>query len=216
MLIDGFGGQGKPTTFIRLQGCNLKCKWCDTAQTQVQDNDKGSSMTVGEIIGQYTPLPKVTITGGEPLLQYEEVKELVHRLIALHTYITIETNGTVPIDKTFCNAIAAYRSLRIVMDYKLPSSEMEDQMDMRAFKQLAPWDVIKFVIADRIDYERMLYILDSIHSWNAQIVISPILPSLNLAEAFEAAGKLAKKMLAEPKLRHAQFNLQMHKLLGVR
>ena len=96
---DGFGGQGKPTTFIRLQGCNLPtpCSYCDTAEAF---GSGGMEMTIDEIIKRIN-MPKVTITGGEPLMQFDDVTELVRRLIELNIPTTIETNGSIQVPVRF-------------------------------------------------------------------------------------------------------------------
>ena len=60
---------GTPMTFIRLQGCNLDCEWCDTEYAK--DKRFGTPMTVSEIIDEVESfgLQWVCITGGEPMLQ---------------------------------------------------------------------------------------------------------------------------------------------------
>ncbi|NLA31828.1 MAG: 7-carboxy-7-deazaguanine synthase QueE, partial [Methanomicrobiales archaeon] len=83
--------QGRPCTFIRLVGCNLRCAWCDTSYAY----EGGVEMSVAEVLdhvwlqnGKY-----ISITGGEPLLWADEVFELLKRF-AVHDYqVEIETNG---------------------------------------------------------------------------------------------------------------------------
>ncbi len=219
--VDGFGGQGKPTTFIRLQGCNFPhggCSYCDSLIAH-NPADKSEFITTDKVLRRIN-MPKVIITGGEPMIQYDAVEMLVRRLFAVDIPTTIETNGSIVIPRDFTDSnycIARKRLLRIVMDYKLPSSGMEKFMDMEAFKLLRSWDVIKFVIADETDYEQMKELLGS-HLWEAQIAISPVLDdsALDTAQKYELARKLALIMLQDPDLRNAQFSLQLHKLLGVK
>ncbi len=216
---DGFGGQGKPTTFIRLQGCNLPtpCSYCDTAIAFHAAH--GKEMSISEIT-QRVNMPKVTITGGEPLAQYNDVMELVRRLLVRDIPTTIETNGSILVPETLpCFPYRSARAvlLRIVMDYKLPSSGMERYMDMEAFNLLHVQDVIKFVISDGIDYKRMKVLLAE-KNWQAQIVVSPMLTNagLDTSQGYEHASKLASIMLNDPDMHNVQFNLQLHKLLGVK
>lgn len=220
--VDGFGGQGKPTTFIRLQGCNLPhgCSYCDTPLAQFNDAD-GKEMTIDEILKQVN-MPKVIITGGEPLAQYNNVEELVRRLFAINIPTTIETNGSITVPRNFMGSIyciARNRLLRIVMDYKLPSSGMEQHMDMEAFELLCSWDVIKFVIGDDDDYARMKELLAN-NAWEAQIALSPMLDTTGLdsAQGYERARSLAQMMLndSDLPLGKIRFNLQLHKLLGIK
>lgn len=213
--VDGYGGQGKPTTFIRLQGCNLPqgCDYCDSKATR-STVGRGTELNLEEVIQQVS-MPKVIITGGEPLVQYDEVEELVRRFFAIDLPVTIETNGSIMVPHDFTGSnycIARERCLRIVMDYKLPYSGMEDYMDPIAFAFLCRWDVIKFVIANNVDYTRMKKLLVD-NTWLAQIVISPTLGGM---EDLPSAQVLAQKMLDDPDLRNAQFSLQLHKLLGVK
>lgn len=86
---------GKPSIFLRLGGCNLKCTWCDSKFTwdpKVADN---KVMSETEIIKKIKSLPckHLVITGGEPLLQQERLKSLLEKL---KTYTAeIETNGSI-------------------------------------------------------------------------------------------------------------------------
>lgn len=82
---------GKPAVFLRLSGCNLRCGFCDTKYAW----KSGQKMDLDQIlkaIGKY-PVKHLVVTGGEPLLQQSELKELIKNL--KDYYIEIETNGTV-------------------------------------------------------------------------------------------------------------------------
>lgn len=92
---------GTPAIFIRLQGCNLKCKFCDTK------HQEGKEFTFDMILNQIRKYNSKTIviTGGEPLAQYNELEKLV-RTLKLHNYrIHIETNGTIAISDEFANQL---------------------------------------------------------------------------------------------------------------
>lgn len=85
---------GKLAYFIRTQGCNLRCYFCDTSHAQ---DDEGTETSVNEIIERVrsSKVPLVVITGGEPFLQPFALKDLVEGLLSLTTVdIEIETNGT--------------------------------------------------------------------------------------------------------------------------
>jgi len=84
---------GTPSIFIRLSGCNLRCKWCDTKEAWKINS--GKRMTTEEIIKTINKFPSknIVITGGEPLLQENKIKELIKNLKNYH--IEIETNGTI-------------------------------------------------------------------------------------------------------------------------
>jgi len=220
---NAFDGAGQLCTFIRLKGCNLNCQYpCDTPQSIPSKPENW--MTIDEIVEQVV-FPKVTITGGEPLLQKEGVKELCLELVEDHL-ISIETNGT--IRPPFGH------SIRYVMDYKLPSSGMEERMDPRAFSCLREIDVIKFVISDWNDYNRALEVIKEHPEWEAKKVFSPAIAvegginhtpqdmSVEELKKYFSVPKLLERaagwprQLAEKMIEDrvpAQFSLQIHKLL---
>lgn len=210
---DGFDRQGCLATFVRLQGCNLHCKWCDTKYASGFDG--WEDMTVEEVVAQ-CPTRHVVITGGEPLLQQKDVNELVHKLVehsfsrnghdyGAHTLITIETNGSIPIliDQARC----WYNFLRFVVDYKLDSSGVNSSMLPEIFGRLAALDVIKFVIADLQDYRQAKDTLSAHPRWCAQKVFSPV-PKKSWPT------ELAKAIIGD-KLEDVRFSLQLHKMVNI-
>jgi 7-carboxy-7-deazaguanine synthase len=132
--------QGKPCLFIRFAGCNLRCRWCDTVYAQTGGIEM-SIDTVLEHVWRLNP-SYVCITGGEPLLQSDEVEKLAATLHQRGTYIDIETNGTVNFTR-----LQPYAS--ICMDVKCPSSG--EQSDIELLDALRPQDTVKFVIQDEKD-----------------------------------------------------------------
>lgn len=81
---------GTPAVFVRLQGCNLKCKFCDTNHSS--GKEMSNVMILQEV--QKYPAKVVIITGGEPLLQ--DIEPLVDTLQKHRYKVNIETNGTIP------------------------------------------------------------------------------------------------------------------------
>jgi len=83
---------GYPFAFVRLTGCNLRCRYCDTTYAY----DAGEEFTLEEIVSRVTAfgLTRACVTGGEPLLQ-EETPALVTALLDLGQEVLVETNGTV-------------------------------------------------------------------------------------------------------------------------
>src|SRR5215216_6442074 len=86
---------GLPTAFVRLNRCNLRCSWCDSEYTFIG----GERMSVDEVVERvqaFGPLPNICITGGEPLVQRRELRELIDRLLALpHARsVEVETGGS--------------------------------------------------------------------------------------------------------------------------
>ena len=86
---------GEPSAFVRLGGCHLHCRFCDTPYA-AWNCEPGEQLTVDEIVERVVALqqPHVVITGGEPLL-FPETIALTERFEALALKITVETSGTV-------------------------------------------------------------------------------------------------------------------------
>jgi len=204
--LDGFSNQGGLATFIRLQGCNLKCTWCDTEYAILGVG--GTQMSVEEVAKQCTS-KHVIITGGEPLLQSEEVTQLVELLCPYgrrEHLVTIETNGSIPLNLE--EVRTRYETLLFVVDYKLDSSGATGNMLQEVFDGLSNLDVIKFVIRDLQDYRQAVKTLYLNPGWVAKKVFSPVLHG-------KWASRLAVEMIKD-KLEGVTLALQWHKLLGLK
>jgi 7-carboxy-7-deazaguanine synthase len=134
---------GDPCVFVRLTACDLRCTWCDTEYAFYE----GRKMSIDDVIQKVDSYgcPLVEITGGEPLLQ-EEVYELMDRLLAGGHTVMLETGGHRPIDRVPRDVIK-------IVDVKCPGSGESARNDWQNLERLAPHDEVKFVIADRADYE---------------------------------------------------------------
>ncbi len=134
---------GEPCVFVRLTACDLRCSWCDTPYAF----HEGRKMTVDDVVAAVDEYgcPTVEVTGGEPLLQ-ADVIPLMERLLAGGKTVLLETGGH--------RSIAAVPDgvVRIV-DIKCPGSGEEDRTDWSNVSRLTPRDQVKFVLADRADYE---------------------------------------------------------------
>ncbi len=187
--------QGLLTTFIRLAGCNLRCAWCDTPQSR---GSGGVEMTVSEVIERVSDLHWNTacITGGEPLLQMEELLILLDELIQAGYFISIETNGTIDFRQ-------AQRFASICMDVKCPSSGEES--DLNLLNYIRESDSVKFVVADIAD---CIYAKEVIEGNDicGTVFISPVEGS----SYREIADFVIDNNLA------ARLQIQLHKLIGVK
>jgi 7-carboxy-7-deazaguanine synthase len=134
---------GDPCVFVRLTACDLRCTWCDTEYAFYE----GRKMSIDDVIRKVDSYrcPLVEITGGEPLLQ-DDVYELMDRLLAAGHTVMLETGGHRPIDRVPRNVIK-------IIDVKCPGSGESARNDWQNLERLAPHDEVKFVIADRADYE---------------------------------------------------------------
>lgn len=202
---DGFNNQGGLATFVRCQGCNLDCVWCDTKDAR--NSSGGTEMAVDDVVAQCSS-KHIIITGGEPLLQKGEVKLLMTTLVRQGHHVTIETNGSAPLDK--------YRiptnDLRLVVDYKLSSSGVCHLMQLGNFNRLFSFDVIKFVLADLQDYRQAKRLMQENPQWRAKKVFSPMTTA---SGGMEWPSHLARTMI-EDELESVTLSLQWHKLLDLK
>jgi len=204
--------QGRLTTFIRMAGCNLgglsntkPCLYCDTLYALSPKS--GTEMSVKDVMNRIEEIGifKITITGGEPMLQVEEVYELTKALyFAKQDYtISVETNGTLP--------CIGYNVGSWVVDYKLASSGVTDQMDAANFLELTAGDFVKFVIEDRKDFDEAV----NFKNWLQQDMDSKV----NFAFS-PCHGKLNPNdlisWLMDDRVMDAVVNFQLHKVLDIK
>lgn len=136
---------GIPCIFVRLTACNLRCAWCDSEYT-FKGGKKMSSDEVFAEVQKLAPGGLVEITGGEPMLQERELVPLMERLIAAGYKLLIETSGE--------RALASVpKDVVKIVDVKCPASGEGGSFRMENLDALTLNDEIKFVIADRVDYE---------------------------------------------------------------
>ena len=186
---------GFPCAFVRLTGCSLRCVWCDSAYAF----SGGEVLDVEEAARRVLDLPAdlVEITGGEPLEQ-EGVYPLIDRLLEAGRTVLLETGGHVPIDRVDPRGIK-------VVDVKAPGSGMAAANLPENLDGLGSQDELKFVLADRRDFDWALALvcardLDRRHA----VTFSPVWESLS---APELAGWVRDSG------RSIRLGLQLHKLL---
>jgi 7-carboxy-7-deazaguanine synthase len=137
---------GLPCVFVRLTGCNLRCRWCDSEYSFYG----GKKMSQDEVFLEVTRLSPsgglVEITGGEPMLQEREVVPLMQRLLDADYTVLIETSGERALEQV------PDRIIKIV-DVKCPDSGEPDTFRRENLATLLPHDEVKFVLTGRRDYE---------------------------------------------------------------
>jgi len=193
--IQGEGrNQGKPAVFIRLAGCNLNCSWCDTPHS----HDIGEETDNDEIVRwvEDSGCKEICVTGGEPLLQIQELRVLLARLSRLGYSIEIETNGTIDFGPVQDNAT-------ICMDVKCPSSG--EKSDLALLKKITSGDSVKFVIGDREDCRYAEEVILH-HPIRGEIFFSPVSGS----DYHETACYVLDNNLP------VRLQVQLHKIIGVR
>lgn len=168
---------GVPHVFIRLAGCNLACKWCDTKYAWVERKEMTEEEILKQVLGY--PTKYVCITGGEPLIQ--NIEPLLEKLKSLGYFITIETNCTL-----FKEELLPYVDLWSLSP-KFASSGNEPNMEvLKKFIEKAPSEIqIKFVISTKEDYLGALDVMKSspaISEKQIPIIFQPEYYSKNLKD----------------------------------
>ena len=167
---------GLPCVFVRLTGCNLRCVWCDTAHAF----HGGRKMSVQDVVGkvQSFGIGLVEITGGEPL-QQKEVFTLMDALLKENFRVMLETSGSLSVADVPSPVIK-------IIDLKCPGSGEADKNHWGNLNHLSPVDEIKFVIADRADYEWSRSALEKhkLHK-KSHVLFSPVSDKLSLKDLAE-------------------------------
>ena len=134
---------GMPTTFVRLTGCPLRCRYCDTEYAF----HGGEWWEVEAIVRRAQELGArhVCVTGGEPLAQ-KGCLELLQRLCDAGFRVSIETSGAMSLSGLDQRVVC-------VVDVKTPGSGEEQRNRYEELQHLTGKDQVKFVICDRADYE---------------------------------------------------------------
>lgn len=194
---------GQIAVFIRMQGCNLDCKYCDTAWANEEDCrfHWTSTEEILELV-RSMKIKNVTITGGEPLLQ-EDIKGLLEVLAKEPGIeVEIETNGSV--DLTPYMEIENRPSF--TMDYKLPSSGAEDEMVMTNLTCIDKRDLIKFVVGDLEDLVRAKEVIDEYDLVaKTNVHISPVWGEIEMEQIVS--------FMKYHRMNNVSLQLQMHKII---
>ena len=186
---------GLPTVFIRLTGCPLRCRYCDTAYAFSGGQWRGLADILAEVASY--DARHVTVTGGEPLAQKHCLALLTALCDAGYT-VSLETSGAMDI------ADVDPRVIRVV-DIKTPASGEVERNRYENIDLLREPDQLKFVICDEDDYRwsRQLLRDRRLHR-RCEVLFSP------------GSGQLPARQLADWVLRDrlpVRFQIQLHKYL---
>jgi len=187
---------GLPCVFVRLTGCNLRCRFCDTRYAF----EEGRRMSIRQIVEQVNSFGcrLVEITGGEPLVQ-NHTPALVEALLSGGFEVLMETNGSLDINRVD-------RRCRRIMDIKCPSSGEMSQNDPENRNRLTANDQVKFVIGDQADFQ---FAVDMVSHLPARLPAEHILLSA-------VADRLPIEQLAQWLLQarvRARLQIQLHNII---
>ncbi|PKM23108.1 MAG: 7-carboxy-7-deazaguanine synthase QueE [Gammaproteobacteria bacterium HGW-Gammaproteobacteria-14] len=187
---------GRPTAFIRLTGCPQRCVWCDT-EYAFHGGEKRSLESVLAEVRAFSAA-YVTVTGGEPLAQPNAL--LLMGLLCDEGFsVSLETGGAMDIAEVDPR-------VSIVMDLKAPGSGERHNNRLENIPLLAAKDQVKFVLADRRDYDWARMQMDQYQLADrvGDVLFSPVFGQLE-------PGQLADWILQDRL--PVRFQLQLHKLL---
>lgn len=187
---------GLRCVFVRLTGCNLRCRWCDT----IYSYDQGSDMSVDDVLDGIAGFecPLVEITGGEPMVQRDEVLLLMDRLLDRGYSVLLETNGSLPL-----SAVPA--GVARIIDIKCPDSGESGSVCWTILDGLRRTDEVKFVVASIEDFE-----------WARGVMSDYRIPDRAGVLMGVVHGRLAPAQLAEWILRErlsVRLQVQIHKCI---
>ena len=187
---------GRPTVFIRLTGCPLRCQYCDTAYAF----EGGSMRELEEILAdvEHLDCQLITVTGGEPLAQPNCI--LLLQLLCDEGYqVSLETSGALSVEKVDPR-------VSIVLDLKTPGSREADRNDLDNLSLISQKDQVKFVICNNQDY---VWAKAKLLEWNLAARAGEVLFSPSFGE--QNPAELAEWILED----HlpVRMQMQLHKLL---
>ncbi|MBW1990634.1 MAG: radical SAM protein [Deltaproteobacteria bacterium] len=186
---------GLPAFFIRLSGCNLRCRYCDTTYAY----EKGTLVPVENLVEEARlHRPRyVLVTGGEPLLQ-RETPALLRALADAGWSVLLETNGSLPINQVDPR-------VRRILDVKCPDSGMAEQMHWANLEVVTRQDEVKFVVSGREDFNWALNVISRYRLTDRlPVLISPV---FEVVSPRDAARWILES--GEP----LRLNLQLHKYI---
>jgi len=210
-IFDSLQGEGfwtgVPMTFVRLAGCNapalgLGCvRWCDTPASWSPES--GAELEPSEILDR-VGLPRLCLTGGEPLLQAEAAKALVVEAHRRGVRVHVETNGTLPPPGTESEA---------VFDWVVVSPKPPDYLIAPGWEGLI--DELKLIVDEQLDAATA----ERLAARHAEVVVS-IQPEWgSVPEDAGRGGKgssIARAIGLVMEHPDWRLSLQIHKYLGIR
>ena len=201
---------GVPCIFVRLAACNLRCVWCDSEYTFTG----GKKMTSGQVeqeVARLAPGGLVEVTGGEPMLQERELVPLMERLLARSYTVLLETSGERPLERV-------PPAVHKIVDVKCPGSGEGGTFLMSNLDSLTPRDEVKFVLADRADYDfaRGFTREHQLDRKVNSVIFSPVFLKNPSAERDVSNCQMDPRLLAEWILAdqlNVRVGLQIHKFI---
>ena len=191
--LQGEGGlAGAPSVFIRLAGCRLRCRWCDTKYAWSQS--AGREYTIEELKEKIISCPArhVVITGGEPMTN-TELAGLLDSLVEDNMHITIETSGIKFLPSLPCDLMSI--SPKLSNSTPINSREAAEHEKIR----FNPADLqklidnyeyqLKFVVESSADLDEIIECLEELEDVDSGKVF--LMPQVTKQEEYPAKMQMA-------------------------
>lgn len=170
---------GVPSMFVRLAGCPLRCRWCDTKYAW--DQTSGQDYTITEIVQtvQQNQSKFVVVTGGEPMIN-SDLPKLVHQLKTADKHITIETAGIAFIPDLACDLMSISPKLSNstpIAEDRSQKTEIRRQkflrLDIAVLRELIDnyKYQLKFVVDSKADLSEIQQTLENIGNIDSENVM---------------------------------------------
>lgn len=190
---------GMPCVFVRLQGCNFRCSWCDTPYA-LDSNENAEILTGRQILERASSYKCnfIEFTGGEPLFQKDSVS-LINDFVEEGFLVAIETNGYHSFENIDLRAVK-------IMDIKCPGSKMKSFNNLDNLRYLTNNDELKFVILDKKDFDWAVDFIteNNLFEKTGTILFSPV---FGLLEPVKLANWILDSKLP------IRMQLQIHKFI---
>ena len=195
---------GTPMLFVRFSGCDILCQWCDTKYAQ--DPAYGETWSFEELVkvlSNITYCKYVVLTGGEPLLQPQLIKQLCLQLGMRGKKVIVETSGTKDI-----SVVSGLTNVTVDCDIKPPSAMARKEFFMDNLKHLRRKHYLKVAISSQEDYNwfKQFY-LDNRSAIKCDIYLQPVVCPMTGYQLKDLAENILQDKLP------FKLGFQLHKLI---
>ena len=190
-MVQGEGlNLGTPSTLIRLSQCNLRCDFCDSKYTWQDEKE----MSIDEVIAEVNKYNchHIMISGGEPLLQQDDLIKLMEQLLETNLFYTfeIESNGTIVPKKRLAELTDLFTispKFNQTLEYNSVFNHIEDLAER-------PQIVFKFVVDKGDDFAQILTFVYKNNKAGHEVFLMPCATSvIEMAERLKFITDFAKE-----------------------
>ena len=171
---------GKLSAIVFTYGCNLRCEYCHNPELVVEPLKEELLLDEEKILkyleSRSGKLDAVVITGGEPLLYYQDLRSFIKKIKKLDYLVKLDTNGLLPerLQSLIKSGLIDY----ISMDIKYPAEGYEQYTGIDTLKKIK--QSIRLIMQSGIDYEFRTTYVKGIHNTASSKGIGELINGANL------------------------------------